>query len=83
MLDSVEAGLRGDARGSVVTSIKVAGSLPDEVIGFLHLTNISSHTIHQEYTQPLTERSTKDLPWGKQRPARKADKLTAICEPSV
>jgi hypothetical protein len=34
-------------------------------------------------TQPLTEMSTKNLPGGKRRPARKADKLTAICEPIV
>jgi hypothetical protein len=33
--------------------------------------------------QPLTEMSTRNLPWGKRRPARKADKLTAICEPIV
>jgi hypothetical protein len=31
----------------------------------------------------LTEMSTKDLPRGKKRPARKADNLTAICEPTV
>jgi hypothetical protein len=34
-------------------------------------------------TQPLTEMSTKNLPLGKGRPARKADNLTAICEPIV
>jgi hypothetical protein len=31
-------------------------------------------------TQPLTEMSTRNLPGGKGRPARKADILTAICE---
>jgi hypothetical protein len=31
-------------------------------------------------TQPLTEMSTRNLPG---RPARKADNLTAICEPIV
>jgi hypothetical protein len=36
-----------------------------------------------ESTQPLTEMSTRKLPGGKRRPARKADKLTAICEPIV
>jgi hypothetical protein len=30
-------------------------------------------------TQPLTEMSTRNLPGGKEQPARKADKLTAIC----
>jgi hypothetical protein len=34
-------------------------------------------------TQPLTEMSTRNLPEGKGRPARKADNLTAICEPIV
>jgi hypothetical protein len=34
-------------------------------------------------TQPLTEMSIRNLPGGKGRPARKADKLTAICEPTV
>jgi hypothetical protein len=34
-------------------------------------------------TQPLTEMSTTNLPEGKGRPARRADNLTAICEPIV
>jgi hypothetical protein len=34
-------------------------------------------------TQPLTEMSTRNIPWGKGRPARKAYNLTAICEPIV
>jgi hypothetical protein len=34
-------------------------------------------------TQPLAEISTSNLPGGKGRPARKADNLTAICEPIV
>jgi hypothetical protein len=34
-------------------------------------------------TQPLTETSIKNLSGGKWRPARKADNLTAICEPTV
>jgi hypothetical protein len=36
-----------------------------------------------ESTQPLTEKSTSNLPWGKGRPAREADNFTAICEPIV
>jgi hypothetical protein len=35
-------------------------------------------------TQPQTEMSTKNLPWGgggKKRLARNANNLTAICEP--
>jgi hypothetical protein len=34
-------------------------------------------------TQPLTEMSTRNLPAGKGGPARKADKVTAICEATV
>jgi hypothetical protein len=34
-------------------------------------------------TQPLTEMSTRNLPGGKEPPARKTDNLTAICEPIV
>jgi hypothetical protein len=31
-------------------------------------------------TQPLKEMSTRNLPAGKGRPARRTDNLTAICE---
>jgi hypothetical protein len=34
-------------------------------------------------TQPLTEMSIRNLPGSKERPVRKADNLTAICEPIV
>jgi hypothetical protein len=34
-------------------------------------------------TQPLTAMSTRNLLGGKGQPARKADNLTAICEPTV
>jgi hypothetical protein len=34
-----------------------------------------------ESTQPVAEMSTRSFPGGKWRPARKADNLTAICEP--
>jgi hypothetical protein len=34
-------------------------------------------------TQSLTEITTRDLPEGKGMLARKADNLTAICEPTV
>jgi hypothetical protein len=34
-------------------------------------------------TQPLTELSTRNLPGGKGRPARKVDKLTVISEPTA
>jgi hypothetical protein len=34
-------------------------------------------------TQPLTEMSTRNISGIEGRPARKADNLTAICEPTV
>jgi hypothetical protein len=66
-------------------SRKVAGSNPDEVIGFLNWPNPSSHTMARGSTQPLTEMSTRNFPGGggKERPTRKADNLTAIYEPTV
>jgi hypothetical protein len=36
-----------------------------------------------ESTELLTEMSTRNLRGGKERPARKADNLTAICEQTV
>jgi hypothetical protein len=65
------------------TSRKVAGSIPDEVIGFFNWSNPSSHTMALGSTQPLTEMSTRNLPVGKGWPTRGADNLTAICEPIV
>jgi hypothetical protein len=31
-------------------------------------------------TEPLTEMYTRNIPWGKVRPAHKAENLTAICD---
>jgi hypothetical protein len=50
---------------------------------FFNLPNPSSRTMTLGSTQPLTEMSTRNLPGGKGRPARKADNLTAIYEPTV
>jgi hypothetical protein len=60
-----------------------AGSIPDEGIGFFHLPNSPSRAMALGSTQPLIEMSTRNLPWGKGWPVRKADNLTAICEPIV
>jgi hypothetical protein len=49
----------------------------------LNLTNPSSRTMALGSTQPLTEMSTRNVPGGKGRAARKADNHTAICEPIV
>jgi hypothetical protein len=50
---------------------------------FFNWPNPSSRTMALESTQPLTEMSTRNLPGGKGRPARRADKFTTICEPIV
>jgi hypothetical protein len=64
------------------TSRKIAGSITDDVIGFLNWPNPSSRTIALWSTEPLTEMIITNLPGGKGRPARKAD-LIAICEQTV
>jgi hypothetical protein len=64
------------------TSRKVAGWIPD-AIGFFNWPNPSSRTMVLGSTQPLTEMSTRNLPGDNGRPARKADNLTANCEPIV
>jgi hypothetical protein len=46
------------------TSRKVVGSIPDEVIAFFNLPDLSSRTMAMESTKPLTEMSTINLPGG-------------------
>jgi hypothetical protein len=67
-------------REQYATSRKVVGSIPDEVIGFLSVYLI---LLALRSTQNLPEMSTRNLPWGKGRPTRKAHNLTAVCEPTV
>jgi hypothetical protein len=43
---------------------KVAGSIPDGVIGIFHLHNPSDRTMVLVSTQPLTEMSTRSISWG-------------------
>jgi hypothetical protein len=57
----------------------IAGSSNYEV-DFLKLPNTFSRTVALGLTQPLREMSTRNLPWGKEVPQRKADNHTAICE---
>ena len=47
------------------TSRKVAGSVPDGVIGIFHWHNPSVPTMALGLTQPLTETSTRNISWGK------------------
>jgi hypothetical protein len=65
------------------TSRKVAVSIPDEVIGFFNWPNHSSRIMALGSTQPLTEMSTRNLPGGKGRSAREADKVTTSSESIV
>jgi hypothetical protein len=65
------------------TSLKVAGSIPDEVIEFFNWFNPSGRTMALGSTQPLTKMSTRNLPGGTRQPVHKAGNLTAICEPIV
>jgi hypothetical protein len=67
----------------IVYSGKVAGSIPDDVIGLYSWPNLSRSTMALRLTQSLTEMSTRNLPGGIGRPARGADNLTAIREPIV
>jgi hypothetical protein len=57
--------------------------LSPNVTGFFYQPNPSSRTMALESIQPLTEMSTRNVPGDKGRLARKADNLTAICEPTV
>jgi hypothetical protein len=61
------------------TSWKVTTSIPDEVIAFFRVTQSFRPRYDPGFTQLLTETSTMNLTWGKARPARKADYLTAVC----
>ena len=45
------------------TSQKVAGSIPDGVIGIFHWHNPSGRTMALGSTQPLTEMSTRNIFW--------------------
>ena len=64
-------GPRGD-RGTAVaqwlrccaTNRKVAGSIPDGVIGIFHSHNPSDRTMALGSTQPLTEMSIRNNSWG-------------------
>jgi hypothetical protein len=50
---------------------------------FFNLPNPCSLTMAMEFTQTLIEMNTRELPGGKEQPARKVDSLTAICEPTI
>jgi hypothetical protein len=52
-------------------------------LNFSNWPNPSNRIMVLRSTQPMTEKSTRNLPGVKGQPARKADNLTTICEPIV
>jgi hypothetical protein len=46
------------------TRLKVAGSIPDDVIEIFNCPNPSSRTMALGWTQPLSEMNTRNLPGG-------------------
>jgi hypothetical protein len=60
------------------------GSSPDEVDFFFPIYLILPANLWpMRSTQALTQMRTRNLSGGKGRPARKADNLSGICEPTV
>jgi hypothetical protein len=56
---------------------------PMRSLDFFNLPDPSIRIMALGSTQPVTEMNTRNLPGGKERPARKADNLFTICEPIV
>jgi hypothetical protein len=71
-----------DGWGSMLQAARWSVRVPDEV-NFFNLPNPFSRIMALGSTQPLTEMSTRNLPRGKKRPARRAENLAAIYEPNV
>jgi hypothetical protein len=64
--------------------LRVTSSSLDEVVEFIfNLPKPSRCTMALGFTQALTEMSTRKYSWDKARPERKAENLTAICDPTV
>jgi hypothetical protein len=60
----VYPGARGGAVSCGTIIHKVAGSIPDGVIGIFHRHYPSGPTMDVGSTQPLTEISAKNISWG-------------------
>jgi hypothetical protein len=66
------------------TSRKVVGSIPDEVIRFFNWSKHSNHIWPCDQRSLWQKLAPGIFPGVKRgRPARKADNLTAICEPII
>ena len=65
---AVNVTIRGTAAAQwlrcCATNRKVAGSIPDGVIGIFHLRNPSDRTMALGSIQPPTEMSTRRISWG-------------------
>jgi hypothetical protein len=75
-----------DGRGAMLQAGRSLVRVLMRSINFFNLLVPSSCAMAMGFTQPLTEMSTRRsfyLSGGKAWPARKADNLTAICEPVV
>jgi hypothetical protein len=75
-------------RGSVVglSTMLQDGRSPVRVldeVNFFNLTNLSGRTMALGSSHSLTEMSTRNLPGGEKRPARRVDDLAAISKPNV
>jgi hypothetical protein len=64
-------------------SWKVAGSNPNEAIGFFNFSCLCSRNMALGLNQPLTKMITRNFPREKSAAGAKVDYLTAICEPIV
>jgi hypothetical protein len=69
--------------GTMLQARKSRFRFPMKSLDIFNWPDPSSRNMFLGSTQPLTEMSTRNLPWGKGRSERKADNLTALCEPIV
>jgi len=62
------------------TSLKVAGSIHDCVIGIFQYHIPSGRTVYRGLNPPLTEMSTRNISWGEMRRVPRAGKIvTLVC----
>jgi hypothetical protein len=69
--------------GTVLQAGRSGVRFPIRLLNFVNWPYPSSYTMALGLTQPLREMSTRMIPGDKGRQARKADNLTAVCEPTV
>jgi hypothetical protein len=72
-----------DNWGTMIKAGRLLVRFPMRSLVFFNWSNPSSPTMALVSTQPLAEMSIRNLPGGKERTERKADNLTAVCEPIV